>query len=392
MNKNFRNMLIAFIGAFFMSLFSNTLSPFITTIQNTYHVSNTMIAILPSTVYGASFIMSILGAKIMNKLDLKKSLYLGFSFVILSSIIIFTANSFYVLLVGYFFSGFAVGLGCLISSTIISVLPKQYQKFSLFNACFGLGGILILPIDKFFLKNGISFHYAYLIHVVTICLFFILALGVKDVSIHTEETSSDNNSSSIISVLKNPLVLTLSFAIFFYVGAEISTTSWTGTFLERYYSINRANVPNILLGFWILFTIGRAVGDKVLDKIGQLRFLSFSPIISILGIFIILSKANKFFALLGVAIIGITISMIYPALQGYIVQHVPKRDVPSAAAIINIFNNFGATFLTYLIGYAAGVKITYAFLIQIIFYAYIIAVSFKYLLKSKKLHIHNNAA
>lgn len=102
MNKNFRNMLIAFIGAFFMSLFSNTLSPFITTIQNTYHVSNTMIAILPSTVYGASFIMSILGAKIMNKLDLKKSLYLGFSFVILSSIIIFTANSFYVLLVGYF--------------------------------------------------------------------------------------------------------------------------------------------------------------------------------------------------------------------------------------------------------------------------------------------------
>lgn len=374
-------MLIAFMGAFFLSLFSNTLSPFITTIKNTYGVSDTMIAILPPTVYLASFVMSILGAKLMAKLDLKKGLYLGFSFILIASLIILFSNSFYLLLVGYFFSGFAVGMGSLICSTIISVLPKQYQKFGLYNAFFGLGGILILPISKFFLKNKISFHYVYLVHIVTICVFFLLATRLKGISIHNDDSSESSHVS--ISVLKNPLVLIMSIAIFFYVGAEISTTNWTGTFLEKYYSVSKADVPNILLAFWILFTLGRAFGDKILDKIGHLRFLCISPIISIAGIFIILSKVNSYFALVGVGIIGLTISVIYPAIQGYIIQHVPSSDVPSASAIINIFNNCGATFLTYIIGYAAGVKITSVFIIQIIFYLYIIFASAKYFFKPK---------
>ncbi|URZ18018.1 MFS transporter [Clostridium felsineum] len=381
MNKNFRNMLIAFIGAFFLSLFSNTLSPFITTIKNTYGVSSTMIAVLPPTVYLASFAMSIIGAKLMAKLDLKKGLYFGFSFIIIASTIIIFAKSFYVLLIGYFFSGFAVGMGSLIATTIISLLPKQYQKFGLYNAFFGLGGILILPISKFFLKNGISFHYVYIIHIVTIIVFFLIATGLKDVSIHNQNSSENSHVS--LSVLKNPLVLTMCLAIFFYVGAEISTTNWTGTFLEKYYSISKANVPNILLAFWILFTLGRAFGDKIIDKIGALRFLCISPIISILGIFIILSKSNSYFALVGVGIIGITISVIYPAIQGYIIQHVPSKDIPSASAVINIFNNCGATFLTYIIGFAAGIKITSVFIIQIIFYLYIILASAKYLKKTK---------
>lgn len=382
MNKNLKNMIIIFIGLFFLSLFSNTMSPFITTIKNTYHVSNDLIAILPSVVYCASFIMAMLGAKLMPMLGLKKGLYFGLSFVILASLIILFSQSFYMLLVGYFFSGLAVGMGSLILNTYISVLPKQYQKFGLSNACFGLGGILILPIDRFILKSGIDFNHTYIIHIITIVVFFILAIKLDPIPIAKSGDTEEN--SGAFKLLKNPLVLLLSIAIFFYVGAEISTTSWTGTFIEKYYGLSKTEVPNILSGFWILFTLGRAIGDKLLEKIGQLRFLTISPLIAIIGIFVILSGKTKTQAILGVAIIGITISLIYPALQGYIVQHVSKHDVPAASAIINIFNNLGATTLTYVIGFAAGIKITYVFIIQIVFYAYIVLVSGKYLLFKHK--------
>lgn len=381
MNKNFKNMLIVCAGFFFLSLFSNTLSPFITTIKNTYNVSADIIAILPSIVYFASFLMSIVGAKLMSVLGLKKGLYLGFLFVIFASLIILFSKSFYILLFGYFISGLALGMGALFLGTILSVLPEKYQKFSFANACFGLGGILILPIDRFILRKGINFNYTYIIHIVFMLLFIILATKIDIIS------PSENNSQNKVSfsILKKPFVLLLSIAIFFYVGAEISTTNWTGSFLEKYYGISKAEVPNILSSFWILFTIGRVIGDKVLDKIGKLQFLAISPLISIVGIFIILSGTSKIQALLGIAIIGISISLIYPALQGYIIQNVDKEYVPSASAVIVIFNNLGATFLTYIIGFAGGIKITYVFIVQILFYLYIVLVSARYLVfKLKK--------
>lgn len=375
MNKNFKNMIIVFAGFFLLSLFSNTLSPFITTIKNTYNVSSDIIAILPPVVYFASFLMSIVGAKLMSVLGLKKGLYLGLSLAILASIIILFSKSFYILLFGYFISGLAVGMSALFQGTILSVLPQKYQKFSLANAFFGLGGILILPIDRYILKSGINFNYTYIIHIVTISLLIIFTTKI-DVS---SSLKNNHHSKVYFDILKNPMVLLFAIAIFFYVGAEISTTSWTGSFLEKYYGISKEEVPNILSGFWILFTIGRAVGDKLLDKVGRLQFISICPIISIVGVFIILSGTSKFQALLGLSIIGISISVIYPAIQGYIIQHVDKRYVPSASAVIIIFNNLGATFLTYIIGFAGGIKITYVFIIQILFYIYIVLVSARYL-------------
>lgn len=375
MNKNFKNMIIIFAAFFFSSLFSNTVAPFITTIKNSYNVSSDTIAILPSVIYLASFGMSILGAKFMDKLGLKKGIQLGFKMAILSSLIILISKSFFILLVGYFISGLAIGMMSLFSSTILSILPKEYQKFSLANACFGLGGILILPIDRLVLRSEINFKYTYVVHIICMLIFIIIS---KQIHIGTSSGSKSHNKVSF-SILKNPFVLIFSIAIFFYVGAEVSTTNWTGGFLEKYYGISKEEVPNILLGFWILFTIGRTLGDKVLGRLGQLKFLSTSPVISIIGIFIILFGKNKIQALIGLGIIGISIALIYPALQGYIVQHVDKRQVFSAASVIVIFNNLGATFLTYLIGYAGGINITYVFIIQIVFYLYIVLSALFYL-------------
>ncbi|ADK16329.1 sugar MFS transporter [Clostridium ljungdahlii] len=374
MEKNFKAMVTIFIGYFLLSLFSNTLSPFITTIKSTYNVSSYVIAFIPSVVYCAALITNIVGAKLMPWLGIKNGLYLGIVFEIFASLIIVFSKSFYVILTGYFMAGLATGMACLYLSTMLSLLPQKYQKFSFANACFGLGGILILPIDRFILKMGIKFNYTYIIHILLIS-FYIILVSKMDRRTFYKSNSKCNTS---FSILKNPMILLLCIAVFFYVGAEISTTNWTGTFLKKYYGISKIEVPNILLSFWILFTIGRSLGDKFLERVGQLRFLSISPLISILGIIILLFGKSKLQALTGFAIIGISISIMYPALQGYIVQHVTEKNIPSASAVTMIFNNLGATFLTYIIGFAGGIKITYVFIIQILFYIYIALISVYY--------------
>ena len=380
MEKNFKTMVTIFIGYFLLSLFSNTLSPFITTIKSTYNVSSNIIAFIPSVVYCASLIMNIIGAKLMPWLGIKNGMCLGIVFEILASLIIVFSKSFHVILIGYFIAGLAIGMACLYLSTMLSLLPQKYQKFSFANACFGLGGILILPVDRLILKMGIKFNYTYIIHIILISLYIVLVLKIDGRTFY----KSNSECKTSFSILKNPLILLLCIAVFFYVGAEISTTNWTGTFLEKSYGISKVEVPSILLSFWILFTIGRSLGDKFLDKIGQLRFLSISPLIAILGIFILLFGKSKIQALTGFSIIGISISLMYPALQGYIVQHVDKKNIPSASAVTIIFNNLGATFLTYMIGFAGGIKITYVFIIQILFYMYITLVSIYYMISKPK--------
>ena len=385
LNKNLKNMIIVFLGFFISSLFSNTLSPFITTIKSDYGVSSSVIAMLPSIVYCGSFMICILGAKLMPVLGLKKGAIYASIIAIIASFVIIISKSYYVLIFGYFLTGIAYGMMVLFFSTMLSLLPKKYQKFSFANACFGFGGILILPVDRAIIKSGIRFNNTYIIHVILMILLVAIVFRMENIEPqHHHHHHHHHNGEGIFNVLKNPLILMLSFAIFFYVGSEISTTNWTGTFLEHHYGIGKVEVPSILSGFWILFTIGRAIGDKFLEKVGQLKFLTIAPIITIIGIFVVLSGKVKIQALIGMGIIGITIALIYPALQGYIVQHVEEENIPSASVIIVIFNNLGATVLTYIIGFAGGIKVDYVFIIQIFFYIYIVFVAGRYLfLKAK---------
>ncbi len=379
MKNNLKTMLIVFLGVFFTSLMTNTLSPFITTIKSTYNMSSSVIAMLPSVVYCGSFIICLISAKLMDKSGLKKGTIFGAILAIIASIVILASKSYTILLIGYFFTGLASGMITVYVSTILSLLPKKYQKFSLFNACYGIGGILILPIDRLILENAIPFNFTYIIHIITMIIFIILVLKMDNINIPHKD-----NRESIISVVKNPFVLFTSIAIFLYVGSELSTTNWTGTFLESHYHISKADVPNILMGFWILFTFGRAVGDILLEKIGQLKFLMISPIITLLGIFILITGKNSFQALVGIAIIGMTISIIYPALQSYIVQNVKKENIPPVTIIISLFNCTGATVLTYAVGFAVSINISYVYLIQVFFYLYIIMLAIKLLFFNKK--------
>lgn len=383
MDKNFKNMIIVFIGFFLSALFYNTLAPFITTIKNTYNVSDEVIAVLPSMVFFASFIMSILGSKLMYVLGLKKALYLGFSFAILSSLTIIFSINFYMLMIGYFISGFTVGMATLILSTILSLLPKKYQKFSLANAFVGLGGIVILPVSGLILSKGILFKYTYFIHIVLISIYILCATQIKGVSL--DKLHSNSNKKSAFTLLKSPLILFLAICILFYQGSEIGTGNWTGRFLENFYGVSKVEAPIILTAFWVLFTIGRAFGDGILEKIGRLRFLIISSIMSIVGIIVILTGTSKIQALIGLCIMGLFMSLIYPAIQGYMVEKVGVENAPAASSIITIFNNFGATCLTYTIGFVGGIKISYVFMIQIIFFMYIGIVALRYMIfKPKK--------
>jgi len=102
-------------------------------------------------------------------------------------------------------------------------------------------------------------------------------------------------------LLKNPLVLTYSLGIFFYVGAEVGTASWIVQFFEHVHgrsaevanleatSVFRKVLPSLpaltVALFWGLQGAGRLVSGPVLNRFGSrriLRIYSFLAVISLL--------------------------------------------------------------------------------------------------------------
>lgn len=374
MNKDFKNMLFVFFTMFLLAVFSTTLSPFMTTIKKFYNLSDTQVAIIPAAVFFAALIMNLFGARLAALIGLKKGIYIGCVIAILASVIIVFSRNYYVFLTGAFIQGISYGILCVFSTNILALLPGKYQKYSLFNAFYGFGGMIILPIAKFFIKNNINFSYAYIIHICTFSILLLLAINIGELP----KVNNEFEWSHIGEVLKDRQVLMFAIAIFAYVGAEISTTTWSGIFLESHYLISKIQVPNILLIFWLMFSSGRIIGDKFINKYGQLKILEFSTIGSIAGILILLAGQNETSAYFGLAVVGSMFALQYPCIQGFVIACVSRDRIPSVNTIIATSNSLGAFLLTYLIGLSAGINVNCVFIIQILIFAYIFILAKKF--------------
>lgn len=375
MNKDFKNMLFVFFTMFLLAMFSTTLSPFMTTIKKFYNLTDNQVAIIPAVIFLAALIMNILGARLAALLGLRKGLCIGSAIGILASVIVVLSRNYYMLLVGAFIQGISYGLVCVFSTNVLTLLPVKYQKYSLFNAFYGFGGMIILPIAKFFIKNNINFYYVYIIHICTFSILLLLSARIGQLP----KVNTEFEWSHIIEVLKDRRVMMFAIAIFVYVGAEISTTTWSGTFLESHYSISKVQVPNILLVFWLLFSSGRLIGDKFINKFGRLKMLIISTIGSIIGILILLMGQATFNAYLGIAVIGTMISLQYPCIQGFVAASVSRDRLPSVNTVITTSNSLGAFILTYLIGLSATLNVNYVFIIQIAIFTYICILAVRFL-------------
>ncbi len=85
--------------------------------------------------------------------------------------------------------------------------------------------------------------------------------------------------------------------------------------------------------FSIAISIGRLVGDKLIDRFGIGKIIIASGIVATLGFAIILGTANILFAMAGFCVIGLGVSNLIPMLFSYISQ---QRILPVSQAISTV--------------------------------------------------------
>jgi fucose permease len=153
---------------------------------------------------------------------------------------------------------------------------------------------------------------------------FASALWLNSVKI--EESKPDKaraTISSVFSLLKNPYIVIMVFAIFFMVGFDVTMNTSIANFLGSRFSIS---IESASLGISIYFAslmTGRFLGAFLLRKIDAKLSLVVSTIITIIGLIGLIMSHDLLITRIMIFVAGFGFSNVFPIMFAIIVQRKP---------------------------------------------------------------------
>jgi len=195
------------------------------------------------------------------------------------------------------------------------------------HASFGVGVTLGPIIMSFAIKYFDSWRTGYIIvgsAQILLAVTFALTLSLwKDPKIKNEaeieENKSKNNKTKqkeikLLDTLKNLPALLSVILFFIYTGIEMAVGHWTYTLFTESRGISTA-----LAGFWVStywgsFTVGRILAGFLAYKFLSRKIAKFAAVLGLIGSILIAVNLSQWLSLIGLAVTGIAIAPIFPAL------------------------------------------------------------------------------
>jgi len=361
--KKSRNFI--YFAMVIFSMVMNTLAPLMTSIQERFSISVAVSSILP--------FISTLGTMISNFVGGFFIAQVGYNFFMISTIIIqilglilfsFAVN-FPMVVTAVFLLGFATGGVFLTLTSSYSHLDENYQNFGVYNAFFGFGGIIAPLLVSLFLRLNLDFRFIYLFHLVLTSIVLIYLLVRKPIPNIKYEAIKFKEALSIIG---NKFVY-LSLLIFLlYSGTEIGIITWSGNLFYSVFNYSKEFSSIILSLFWIVFTFGRLITEflnKKLSELGTIIWFSSSVIISIA--LLLIFKHYIFFLF-----VGFSLSAIFPTIQKYTNQHLPKKWLGIYNGLAFGSTGVGAMIISTSMGVVGEINFVISYLIPFITFGLII--------------------
>jgi fucose permease len=97
------------------------------------------------------------------------------------------------------------------------------------------------------------------------------------------------------------------------MGSEGAIVDWSGLFLKEVSLAPEAIWGAGFLGFQIMMTLGRFLGDAISARIGSVKIVALGSSIAILG-YVLVLLSNIYLAIAGFALTGLGFSVIIPEL------------------------------------------------------------------------------
>lgn len=208
-----------------------------------------------------------------------------------------------VLMLGVTASCFDVGV-----NSVATKLENTTGKSTLakLHACGCAGGLAGATLGSMMA----SMHIAPSTHFIMIALPLAAALWTGYMFLEADH-AGEKIDKKAFSLPRGPLAL-LGALGFFGSMAEGSIADWSGVFLKDHFGVTDGFAPLALSCFSVMMLLTRLTGDKLKEKYGARTLVSRGAFISAAGLFFAVFASNPYFALVGFAIAGLGLALVFP--------------------------------------------------------------------------------
>ena len=262
------------------------------------------------------------------------------------------AGSLSLLLAIAFFSGLPMGI---INNGANTLLMWTHKKdagpyINGLHFSFGIGAFLAPTIFAQILKLGGTYQHTYWVLAglgIPIALWMLFLSHSPKASV--EEESEGKGKGYLRKVL--PMVIIAMLFLFFYVGSELTYGNWIYTYALTMNLADATQAAYLTSGFWLSFTIGRAISIIAAARLKAEQVLA-GAFIGGLSILTLALAAPQSINLLWVATIGIGFFMAPVWATGYNLAGQSIKLTATISSIIILGDSFGGVVLPWLTGLA----------------------------------------
>src|SRR5262245_27537508 len=221
---------------------------------------------------------TVISGRILDRVS-QRHLVLGISQLITTLVLAATplAGKLWVLLLIVFLNGFPVGIINTGANTLLMWThgEKAGPYVNGLHFFFGLGAFLAPTVFAQVLNLGGTYQHAYwalaALTVPVILFMMFLPGNPEHPHQHEDKAQTQENLRSAL-----PIILVAMFFLFFYVGSEITFGNWIYTYALTLNLADITNAAYLTSGFWLFFTIGRAISVPVAVRFNPTQILTVS--------------------------------------------------------------------------------------------------------------------
>jgi fucose permease len=288
---------VIFLGYFTFGMITNILGAIIPEVIkhpeviNRSELSLFAAALLTFAFFLSYGVCSIPTGLLMDRFGAKPLVVAGVALMGVGCLVVSRAHDYTLMLAMIF----AVGVGVTMLQTAGNPLiqhldkPENYHRNLTLTIGFcGIGAFLGFFMLAYIRSTHRPWQTLYVPFAV-LCFLLLALLALSRFPSLSAETQDRFRFEQLGRLLKNPLVLFYSLGVFFYVGAEVGTTSWIVKFFEKVHGLSgevanlqatsffRKALPTlpalVVAFFWGAQGVGRLLSGAVLNRFGSRRIL-----------------------------------------------------------------------------------------------------------------------
>jgi FHS family L-fucose permease-like MFS transporter len=339
-NQNYLLVIIALIYVAF-GLVTTVIGVIIDKFQATYSVPLQVAALLPFGFYLSYGLFSVPSGLMMDRFGAKTVLTAGMILMTLGCLFLYLSGSYIMVIAMIFMAGTGVAVIQTAGNPFIRDLDRPEKYTSNLTTIIGINGLgcalgpLLVP---FLQTRGLPWNTVYLVFGLfsLILLVLLLTVRVPKIVLLDEEKI---DISIITRLLKNPVIITYSLAIFFYVGAEVGTSSYIIVFMDKVHGFgtdislwDKGNFMYLVFPsasalavglFWLAQAAGRLAAGQIMRYISPRAVFIFHSAATCLSILVAI-VAPAMTSLIAFIVTGYFTSVLFTSIFSATIQSFDK--------------------------------------------------------------------